>query len=105
MKTITKATPDDIGTWIDSSRGHYAHVALIQRALDCGMPDNDYQIVVDDYYASGGTGDHCEFSVECADEALEWLNDNVAAEGYLFDWFEGDVQYQPISVWESELWY
>lgn len=91
---------------ITGHRGHYAHVDLIELALFHGMPDeaDDNGItlsdVVDDYNATGGTGDYCEFTPELSDEAEEWLNANVATNDHAFGWVDGEFYFANDTWWD-----
>lgn len=41
-----------------------------------------------------------EHTFEASDEAIEWLNDNVADKGYSYDWWEGGFYY-----WSEDDWH
>jgi len=79
-------------------RGHYAHVDVIQLALDYGMPNKPdengigFAELVADYMETGGTGDYCEFSAEASDEAEDWLNTHIAESGH-FGWEDGEFYF------------
>lgn len=51
------------------------------------------------------TLDDCRDASEDAhhdvDEAIEWMNDNVAEEGSSFGWWEGGIYYFPLTEWEE----
>jgi hypothetical protein len=96
---VRKATVDDAGCWVNGARGIYAGVAMVDIATGCG-----YQITPDDapVLAWARTGrvasdepgerlDWPEFWTEIQDEVTDWLTDNVAPDGYLFEWHDGDL--------------
>jgi hypothetical protein len=97
--TVIKATADEAGCWVDGARGIYAGVVMVDIAMSRG-----YQVTGDDapVLAWARTGrvasdepgerlDWPEFWSEIQDEVTDWLTDNVAPDGYLFEWCDGDL--------------
>lgn len=97
MDEITRASASDAGCWIDGHWGQYGParmitmaaengykgdvVAVAERHMDeCNHPGKDNRITGDDYEALGSA----------MDEVESWLNANVAPEGFLFGWFDGE---------------
>ena len=109
--TITKASPADAGCWIDGHWGRYGTPRLIEIAQDHGMVlDRDdegalksYGLDIEDFrgednelhdaaewvIGQGGLGDFAE----------EWMNENVAPDGFYFGWNDGEF-----FLWDTETW-
>jgi hypothetical protein len=92
MGEITKATPDDAGTWREGSSTRTAdelNAVIVQDALDRGMPALSEESAEtlktfnasDERWADGDEGDWLS---HMADQAIGWLSNEVAPEGYHF---------------------
>lgn len=81
----------ETGCIFDNHRGIYMGEAIIELAESYGMP-----------YANDRTPDD-EFYPESWIVAEDWLNDNVAEDGFAFGASEsGDFMYMPIEWWDEE---
>ena len=89
-RPIVKATPDDVGCWVDGARGWHALARMVEIADFYGfsLSDEDRE-TVEKYYA-GDEVTTLEEVHEIADEAATWLNENLAPDGYTFLWVDGD---------------
>lgn len=83
MNEIPKADPSSAGCWIDGHWGHYGASRLIQIAEEHGWHGGQHE------------GFDPQFKWEVAEEAEEWLNANVAPEGFSFGWHEGEFFFMP----------
>jgi hypothetical protein len=100
MAEIAKASPLEIGCWIDGWRGWRASARLVEIARGRGMAisDEDWKAVV--VYQSGeGSADDAEVVSELADKAEGWLNEHVAPEGHRFGWQDGEF-----FLWTDDEW-
>ena len=82
----------ETGCYVDSHHGIYAMQRVCEIAQGYG-----WQGLVP-------TDDDCqntEYAVELSDEALDYLNGNVAEDGYIFDWWEGNVMYWSVQEWQE----
>jgi hypothetical protein len=73
------------GCYVDELHGQYAPTEVCRVAHDfgwCGQMPTDI-----------------EDSWDQSEDAIDWLNDNVAEDGYLFGWHEGNLMY-----WSHESW-
>ena len=98
MAPITRATAQDAGCWIDGHWGQYAAVRLCELATAHGGPA----------FLSYGVGEAMDSPVDArdhdgemwaADDALSWMNDHVAPQGFYFDWCEGEL-----FLWSDDDW-
>lgn len=104
---ITKASPLDIGCWIEGHRGHYATSGLVWKACDWGFEIDDsdrlaleaYEAGNDEIFHLGEKVEVFDWVVELADEAEAWLNDHVAPEGHSFGWMDCEFY-----LWTDEEW-
>lgn len=96
---IALPTADDAGCWIDGHWGQYAIARMASIAGAFGFEDASPRLmdIVARKLASMGpnggpdiTPDEEEYLFDSADEVEEWLNDNIAPEGYVFAWYEGE---------------
>jgi hypothetical protein len=103
------------GCWIEGHRGWTASGYLVEIAQSHGMPlDADDKSIVAAYLTGmdspitlttgevidGDTIHEC--TVSLADRAEQWLNDNVAPEGWSFGWHDGEFYFWPNDEWEME---
>jgi hypothetical protein len=91
------------GCWIDDRWGHYAPARLIQIAVDLGWQDQDAAELADCYMDHKGMdADKAERTFWASEDAEDWLNENVAREGYMFGWSDGEFFLMPIEWWSEE---
>lgn len=81
------------GCYIDNTRGVYSTIALCELANSFGWDGRvpTEQDVWDQY----------DEVHDYADEAMDWLNCNVADEDSRFCWYEGSVMYWSNEDWEE----
>lgn len=91
------AVPADAGCYVDGSWGQYAVAHMVSRAEEFGYDQPEVIALADKHIASMGqsnseplTDDEHEILIEASDEVEQWLNDNVAPEGYSFGWHDGE---------------
>lgn len=98
---VKKATPADAGCWLDeANHGWRIECAMISIAVERGWPITaEDQAVVDRYGSGEGTHDDGDYVREVADDALSWLSDEVAPEGYSFGWHEGNLLLGSMAQW------
>lgn len=104
-----KLGEQDTGCYVGGSWGHYAPARMIQRASEeWGYDDQD---VVDLAHkklqammpssAPALTDAEEDLLIEYANEVEDWLNKNVAADGYFFSWHDGEFFFQSAEWWEE----
>ena len=101
--------PGDSGCYVDGHWGQYGIAHMITRAEDMGYNDAEVIRIADKHLASmitwGSAGkepltdDEYEIMLCSSDEVEEWLNENVAPEGYSFGWWDGEF-----FLWSDEQW-
>ena len=97
MDTI--ATPDRAGCWIDGTWGHYASKRLCEIALEWGWnPDPGDRDAIQHYPNSNP-----DRVLTLSEDAETWLNGNISAVGYRFDWCDGEFLYAPDDFWSEEV--
>jgi hypothetical protein len=112
-ETTTKASPTDAGCWIDGHWGQYSVARMVDIAMAHGYRDEEVTGLAARMLAHMGpnmgrtdiadlTDDEHESLSWAADEVEQWLNDNVAPEGYSFGWHDGEFFLQPEQWWEEE---
>lgn len=105
----------EVGCLVAGHRGQYAHLEVIRLALAYGWqgPDgwtpDDIAAAVADY--ESGDADReiepgypvFEATGELANDAETWLNDHVAADGFVFYWETSEFFYGTIAAacWET----
>jgi hypothetical protein len=105
----TRLLPVDAGCWIDGHWGQYGVARSIEIARDFGYSD---LLIVDiaeqklmcmqpSYYRYAITDEQEELLSEAADEVVDWLNDNVAPQGFTFGWYEGEFFLQSQEWWSE----
>jgi hypothetical protein len=90
---LVKASIDpDSGVLVDGSEGIYMGQMIQQIANGLG------------YVLTALDPDHEEYD-DATDEAVEWLNENIAKEGHLFDYHPDDrhFMYMPEEWYDDEL--
>lgn len=84
------------GCWIASGAGHYGTARVIEIAIGLGWVDAEAEALAEEYNATGGEfedEDKHDIIYEAGDEAVEWLNENRAAEDHCWEWYEGEFFY------------
>ncbi len=104
------------GCWIDGHWGHYGAARLVEIAQDYGFEISDLdEAALEGYrdwdkesFLDEATGEYHNASEwilmqgGLADEAEEWLNDNVARPGFAFGWSDGEFFYMDYLWWSEE---
>lgn len=103
------------GCWIDGHWGHYGVARLVDIAQDFGMETSGldesalwaYRNNVDNFQdeQTGEYHDASEWMLMqggLADEAEDWLNENIAQPGYSFGWADGEFFLMAYSWWSEE---
>jgi hypothetical protein len=115
--TIRKMTADQAeqsrGCWIEGSRGWTGSGYLVEIAQGHGMPlDADDDAIVTAYLTSTAsitltTGETLDADGitgavidqgELTDRAQQWLNENIAPEGWAFGWCDGEFFLWPVAT-------
>lgn len=73
-------TAEDAGCWVDGHWGWRGSMRVVSIAHDFGWQA----------YTAAPLDEEDEFIYEIADEAEQWMNDEVAPEGYSFGWHDGE---------------
>lgn len=97
----TRATADEAGCWLEGSRGWRISGQVVRKAQEWGMPLSDDDDIVLRAFLDDYADDPSEAIWEMADEATQWLNDNVAPEGYSFGFYDGEFFLWSESSWED----
>jgi hypothetical protein len=102
-------SPAASGCWVDGHWGQYGAARVIEIAQEFGYADHDALELARRHMASMGPStdpglDSDEYDTLCgyAEDAEEWLSENVAPEGHSFGWCEGEFFLWPAAQWESE---
>jgi len=108
-RTIIKATPGDAGCYVDGWWGQYGTARMIRVASSFGYRSAGLITLASKHLDSMGpstspglTDDEYEQLLDASDEVEEWLNANVAPEGYSFGWHDGEFFLQSYGWWEQE---
>src|SRR6266704_4844287 len=106
---IIKAPPSDAGCYVDGHWGQYAVAHMINRAEEFGYNNAEVIALADRHIASMGPSDAPGLTVDeywalndASDEVEQWLNENIAPEGYSFGWHEGEFFLWNTEQWEQE---
>lgn len=95
---ITRAGLSDVGCWIDGHWGQYGIARMVELAKGYGYADDEVINIAMRHL------DECEHPhtdneisddehqnlSDAADEVEAWLNENVASDGFYFEWYEGE---------------
>lgn len=84
-------TAADAGCWVDGHWGWQGSLRVIQLAHEFGWTEYTDPVHPDDEYVH-----------EIADQAEEWMNNNVAPDGHSFGWFDGGWFLWSYDTWEDE---
>ena len=99
---MVKATPEEAGCWIDGNWGHYSSARLIHVANIYGWEAPEALRLAMQYMAGTGiSGEEVDLMHEFSYEAEEWLNENVAPEGYSFGWSDSEFFLMSNGWWEE----
>ena len=108
MSDIIKATPEDAGCYVDGHWGIYGVAHMVARAQEWGYGDAEVIDLASRHLASmgpsreDGLADNEDWTLtDASDEIEEWLNTNVAPEGYQFGWHEGEFFLQSDQWWNE----
>lgn len=103
---ITRLLPSDAGCWIDGHWGQYGVARSVEIASSFGYDD---ALIIDiaqrklaammPSIAPEISDEDEELLASAADEVTYWLTNNVAPEGYSFDWYEGELFLQSEEWW------
>ncbi len=104
---VEKASPLEIGRWIEGHRGRYVTSELVWRAANRGFEiDDDDRRALEAYEAGDESivwdGEDCgvyEWVVDLADNAEVWMNEHVAPEGHSFGWHDCEF-----FLWTDKEW-
>lgn len=105
---ILKARPEDAGCWIDGHWGVYGTTNVIAIAEAHGMPIDRNLIspikcYERDEYNTHGNCYCAEIIFDASDSAENWLNGNVAPEGFSFGWHDGEFFLWPNDEWNNDI--
>lgn len=110
-RTIQKATANDVGCHVSGWHGQYGGAAMVLTARSFGYNDAELIAIAEQHYDSMASRDHEPITddehqqlSDALDEVEQWLNDNVAQDGYAFGWHDGEFFYQSATWWEVEAW-
>lgn len=91
----------DVGCLIDGRWGQYAGARLVQIADEYGWHDTQAIDLATRHLAAMGASDapglsddEYEALSDATDDAERWLNEHVAADGFAFGWYDGELFYQ-----------
>jgi hypothetical protein len=81
---------------------------MIDKASDWGYSDAEVIDIATRHLACIGpsdsppiTDDEWEVMHESADAVEQWMNENIAPEGYAFGWYDGEFYLWSASDWEE----
>jgi hypothetical protein len=83
-----KVSSDSAGCWIDGHWGWRADGQLLAIAQSYGFPLGKLEANLVDAWLQGDTNVDADEIHWLADEARNWMNENIAPDGYYFDWFD-----------------
>ncbi len=105
------------GCWLEGSRGWTASGELVNIAAHQGMPLSDDDRALVDAYLGRHEGDltlpsgdvvsaddldeYVTGQGAIADQAAQWLTDNVAPDGWSFGWYDGEFFLQTDEWWQE----
>lgn len=92
LPAVRRLTVDQVvtGCVIDGACGWHAGPRAIELAVDHGWPISPEDRRALDAYVEGDW-DHGQAVSEMVDEVTTWLTDNIAPDGYLYEWVDGDL--------------
>lgn len=86
----------DTGCVFDGHHGQYIYSMIVELAINEGWPEESYDKTWWDGLTDKGAS---EEMIEAAEEAEEWLNENIAEDGHHYGWNDGEYFY-----WTDEHW-
>ncbi|MGI0134608.1 MAG: hypothetical protein ACREBW_06600 [Candidatus Micrarchaeaceae archaeon] len=97
---IIRADPTQTGCWIDGISGQYIYRNLLQVATSMGYPVSQEEITAFDHdvFDSNVSND----VLASVDVITEWMNENIAPDGYQFGFYEGEYFFQSEAWWEGD---
>lgn len=98
-------TAADAGCWVDGHWGWRASVRVIVLAREFGFQVDEELEDAIKYFNNdecSSYSDTPEIVYDASDEAEEWMNNNVAPQGYSFGWFDGEWFLWSYDTWEDE---
>lgn len=99
---VQRISPDAAGCWIDDRIGHYISAEVILTAAAYGWKDEAAINAAERYNGNDPDDEDLPQYVYCAaEDAVEWMNENVAPEGYMFGFHDGGF-YMMTPDWWSE---
>lgn len=98
LATLTPATADDAGCWVDGLHGWRSIPQMIDIAVSRGWPIEPSDDVILELYGRDGTMG-AEAVAEIAEDALTFMNESIAPQGFAFGWYEGDFM-----LWSEADW-
>ena len=87
---IEKVPASDAGCWVDGHWGHYGPERVQELAAALGWTGERI-----------GPDDDVDAYMDATDDAERWMNDNVAADGYVFGWWDGGFYYWSDQEWQD----
>jgi hypothetical protein len=93
----TRATPDDVGCWIDGHWGQYGIARMVEIASENGYEDDELVSIARRHLNAMApsdlpeiTDDEHEILSDACDEVEAWLNEHVAPADHYFEWSDGE---------------
>ena len=102
-EAVKRVEPGAAGCWINGDIGHYLSAEIILIAEDYGWKDSKAIDAAYRYWGNDPNDENiAEYVYDAADDAIAWMNENVAPEGYTFDYHEGEFFLMPDSWFEED---
>lgn len=112
---MTEKLYPSTGCWIDGHWGHYASARLVQIAVSLGWDDRAAFRAAEAYLVETYLVDKApevavvdgvevtlpEYVYGSADDAENWINDNVVPEGFHAGWSDGEFFMMPTEWWQE----
>ena len=103
LVVVQRISPTAEGCWINDSIGHYLSAEIILTAAAYGWKDEAAINAAERYWGSDPDDENLpEYVYDAADEAIAWMNENVAPEGYAFDYQDGGFYMMPLEWFGEE---
>lgn len=97
-----------VGCLVGGHWGQYAPARMIEVAAELGYADREVIDLAERKLAAMMPSTAPDLSdsedealVDADDKVVGWLNENVAVEGHMFGWEDGEFFYQPDAWWED----
>lgn len=91
----------ETGCYVESRWGQYGPARLVSIAADLGFKDKAVFLAARKLARLDVTAKQDEQIVWASEAAEQWLNDNLAEDGFSWGWYEGEVFYMPNEWWEE----